>query len=158
MNNPNDIRVKDVRCDFEDTPFRAPLKFGGRIVDGSQLVHVAATVETADGRRAGGNGGMPLGNVWGGPTSRVSSEDTAEAVRRTAQRASRWLAAHADAGHPLDIGHDLEHALQGLAEAVVAEMGLAEPMPTMMALVAASPVDVALHDAYGKVHGRNVYE
>src|SRR5690349_3237583 len=149
MSNPNDIRVKDVRCDVEDTPFRTPLKFGGRVVDGSQVVHVSATVETADGRRAVGHGSMPLGNVWGWPTSRVSSEDTAEAVRRTADRASRWLAAYADAGHPLDIGHDLEHALRGLADAAVAEMGLAEPMPTMMALVAASPVDAALHDAYG---------
>jgi L-alanine-DL-glutamate epimerase-like enolase superfamily enzyme len=158
MANPNDIRVKDVRCEFEDTPFRAPLKFGGRIVDGSQVVNVFATVEAADGRLAVGHGSMPLGNVWGWPTSRVSAEDTAEAVRRTAKAAARWLAAYPDAGHPLDIGHDLEHALRGLADSVAAEMGLPEPMPTMMALVAASPVDAALHDAYGKIHGRNVYE
>jgi L-alanine-DL-glutamate epimerase-like enolase superfamily enzyme len=30
-------------------------------------------------------------------------------------------------------------------------------MPKLMTLVAASPLDAALHDAYGKVHGRNVY-
>ena len=69
-------------CDatFEDTPFRTPLKFGGRVVDGSQVANVAVTVETADGRRAVGEGSMPLGNVWGWPSPNVAPTDAAEAV------------------------------------------------------------------------------
>jgi len=157
MPQVNDVRVKDVRCEFEDTPFRTPLKFGGRVVDGSQIVNVAVTVEAADGRRAVGEGSMPLGNVWGWPSPDVVPADAAEAVRRLATSASRWLAAYPDAGHPLDVGHHLEHALEGLAAEVVGELGLSEPMPKLMALVAASAVDAALHDAYGKVHGRSVY-
>ena len=159
MSHTHDIRVKDVRCTFEDTPFRAPLKFGGRIVDGSQLVHVSATVETNDGRTAVGAGAMPLGNVWGWPSSRVSPDEGAEAVRRLAVAASAWLGDYRDPGHPLDIGADLEHALAGLAAGVVKALNLAEAMPTMMALVAASAVDAAFaRRLTGKAHGRNVYE
>ena len=44
MPQATDVRVKDVSCELEDTPFRAPLKFGGRIVDGSQVVSVSVTV------------------------------------------------------------------------------------------------------------------
>jgi L-alanine-DL-glutamate epimerase-like enolase superfamily enzyme len=157
MPQATDVRVKDVSCELEDTPFRAPLKFGGRVVDGSQVVNVSVTVETADGRRAVGLGSMPLGNVWGWPSPAVAPDDAAEAVRRLARSASSWLASYTDAAHPLDAGVDLEHALDGLAAGVVAELGLPEPMPRLMALVGASPVDAALHDAFGKVHGRSAF-
>ncbi len=157
MAHVNDVRIKGVRCEFEDTPFRTPLKFGGRVVDGSQVVHVSVTVETADGRRADGNGAMPLGNVWGWPTANVAPVDAAEAVRRLAVSASTWLASYPEASHPLDVGVEMEHVLGSLAAKVTDELHLAEPMPKLMALVAASAVDAALHDAYGKVHGLSVY-
>jgi L-alanine-DL-glutamate epimerase-like enolase superfamily enzyme len=35
---------------------------------------------------------------------------------------------------------------------------LAEPIPKLCTLVTASPFDAALHDAFGKIHGRNVYQ
>ena len=158
MAHANDVRIKDVRCEFEETPFRTPLKFGGRVVAESQVTHVAVAVETADGRRAEGKGAMPLGNVWGWPSNRVAADDAAEAVRRLALAASKWLADYAEAGHPLDVEIELERALDGLADGVVKDLKLAEPMPKLMALVAASPVVAGLHDAYGKVHGRSVYD
>src|SRR5262249_10188259 len=37
------------------------------------------------------------------------------------------------------------------------ELNLAEPIPPLCTLVVASPFDAALHDAFGKVHGRNCY-
>ena len=161
MNHPNHIRVREARCIFKPTPFRAPLKFGGRVVDGSETTEITVTVETGSGRVAEGHGSMPLGNVWGWPSAQIGAHDTAEATRRLALRATAWLEdrgrGRGDAGHPLDLGADLDEALPGLAAAVVAEMDLPEPMPAMMALVAASPVDAALHDAFGKAHDRNVY-
>ncbi len=155
---PVEMRIKDARLDFEETPFRAPLKFGGRIVAGSQLVHVALTVETTDGRRGEGAGSMPLGNVWGWPSSAVEPGDTAEAARRLARAATEWVGTYPEPGHPLDIGLALEHEIERLAAGVTFALGLPERMPRLMALVAASAVDAALHDAYGKALGRNVYD
>ena len=37
------------------------------------------------------------------------------------------------------------------------EMGLTPPIPKLCTLVTASPVDAALHDAFGKLHGRNSF-
>ena len=153
-----DVRVVDALCEFEPTPYRAPLKFGGRVVAASHNTNVTVTVETADGRRASGFGSMPLGNVWGWPSQAVEPAETAEAVRRTAVAVVRAAGQYRGAGHPLDIVHDLETGWRGAADAVTQELALAEPMPDLMLLVAASPFDAALHDAYGKVHGRNVYD
>ena len=158
MPKATDVRIVDANCGYEDTPFRTPLKFGGRVVDGSQVVNVTVTVETASGRRATGFGSMPLGNVWGWPSAAVEPAQSAEAVRQTAAAGVRAAAALPDAGHPLDLVAALGHDYQPLADRVTAELALSEPMPKLMTLVAASPLDAAIHDAYGKVHGRNVYD
>ncbi len=52
---PTDIRVLDVRCRTETIKFRAPLKFGGRVVTDCVLLNVTADVETRDGRRGAGS-------------------------------------------------------------------------------------------------------
>jgi len=159
MAQVNDVRIRDVRYEFEETPFRTPLKFGGRVVAASYVTHVVVAVETADGRWAEGSGAMPFGNVWGWPSAVVSPDQSEEAVRRLAMAAFECLADYYyEYGHPLDIEILLENNLDQLADDVVKELGLVEPMPKLMALVAASPAIAALHDAYGKLHGRSVYD
>ncbi len=152
-----DVRIVDARCELEETPYRAPLKFGGRVVDGSKVINVYATVETASGKRAQGHGAMPVGNVWGWPTARVDPPLTEQAVCRTAEAIVAKAASCREAGHPLELVAAIEPDYQPTADAVTAALGLPERMPKLMTLVAASPLDAALHDAYGKVHGRNVY-
>lgn len=157
MSASTDVRIVDARCELEETPFRAPLKFGGRVVDASKIINVYATVETSAGRRATGHGAMPVGNVWGWPSTQVSMLEAEQAVCRTAQALVAQAATQREKGHPLDLVAALEAAYQPTADAIAVEMGLAEPMPKLMTLVAASPLDAAIHDAYGKAHGRNVY-
>jgi L-alanine-DL-glutamate epimerase-like enolase superfamily enzyme len=152
-----DVRIVDVRCDLEETPFRMPLKFGGRVVDGSKVINVHATVETLAGRRAEGHGAMPVGNVWGWPTTRIEPTLTEQAVCRTAEGIVRKAADCRETGHPLDLLTSIEPEYQATADAVTAALGLTERMPKLMTLVAASPLDAAVHDAYGKVHERNIY-
>jgi L-alanine-DL-glutamate epimerase-like enolase superfamily enzyme len=152
-----DIRIVDLRFELEDTPFRAPLKFGGRVVDNSKLINVYAIVETGSGERAEGHGAMPVGNVWGWPTSCIDPPATEQAVCRTAEAIVGKAATCRDTGHPLDLVAAIEPDYALAAEVVIAALDLPERMPKLMTLVAASPLDAALHDAYGKVHGRNVY-
>ena len=155
MPNPNDIRIVDAAVTFEPVPFRAPLKFGGRVVRRTQLIDVAVTVETADGRRATGTGNMPVGNVWAWPSTLVEPAAAEPAMTVFAERAA--AAAVGRAGHPIEIGVGLMHDYDGLAAAVREEHGLPERIPPLARLVAASPLDAAIHDAYGRVHGLNSY-
>ena len=52
MSKSTDIRIVEASCSFEAVPFRAPLKFGGRIVENSFLTNVELTVETRGGQIA----------------------------------------------------------------------------------------------------------
>ena len=45
-----------------------------------------------------------------------------------------------------------------LASAADLSISLPEAIPTLCTLVTASPFDAAIHDAYGKLHGRNAFE
>jgi L-alanine-DL-glutamate epimerase-like enolase superfamily enzyme len=73
------------------------------------------------------------------------------------QRLVREAAGYQDYGHPLEITHELSQGYQPAAEAVVREAALAETMPRLAQLVAASPLEAAIHDAYGKTLGQNSY-
>ncbi len=157
MTKPTDIRIVDVQTDTEHIPYRAPIKFGGRVVTDAVLLNVAVTAETRDGRRAHGFGSMPMGNVWAWPTDRVSTDETLHAMIAAGCRIAADAGAYRDVGHPLDITHDLAKQYGAAADEVVRAAGLAEPMPRLAQLVAASPTEAAIHDAYGKAIGANSY-
>jgi L-alanine-DL-glutamate epimerase-like enolase superfamily enzyme len=154
---PTDISIDAVEFACEDFHYRTPIKFGGVAVDRATLVNVTCAVRTADGKTARGFGSMPLGNVWSFPSRVLSYDDTLGAMRALVERIARIAAGYRGAGHPIDIALDLEPPYRDAARAVAAERRLAEPIPPLCTLVAASPFDAALHDAFGKAHGLNCY-
>ena len=60
MSKPTDIRLVEVEQQTERIAYRAPIKFGGRVVTEAVLLHVQVQVETRDGRRGRGMGSMPM--------------------------------------------------------------------------------------------------
>lgn len=155
---PSDIRILTVRTAYESYRYRTPMKFGGRTVTEATILNVRTLVETRDGRRAEGFGSMPLGNTWSFPSAVVTHDETLGAMRALADRCVGVCEGHQGFGHPVALGVELEEGFLAAAAAVSRERSLAEPMPKLSALVTASPFDAALHDAFGKVHGRNVYQ
>ncbi len=155
--NPRAVRVIDVRVDFEPVPFRAPLKFGGRVLRQTDLVHVTATLVRHDGTAFSGRGSMPLGNVWSWPTSGLSEQDTAAAMRLFVQRLGEHVTESQIDGHPIEIALALHEDFGELAARVQAELGQSEPLPTLARLVAASPLDAAIHDAFGRSRGASCF-
>jgi len=154
---PTDVRIADVSYSYEDFLYRAPLKFGGTIVDRVTLLNVNCVVRTVNGHVAKGFGSMPLGNVWSFPSAVMSYETTLGAMKALAARIRKSTAAHTEAGHPIDINQALEPQYLWAAAEVSKELNLAEPIPKLCTLVTASPFDAAVHDAFGKVHGLNCY-
>ena len=154
---PTDIRIEDVAFAYEDFLYRTPIKFGGMALDRVTLLNVNAAVRTVAGKSARGFGSMPLGNVWSFPSRVLSYEQTLAAMKSLADRYRKLFAECRRVGHPIDIYHLLEPELFRIAGEVTQELKLAEPIPKLCALVVASAFDAAIHDAYGKVHGRNCY-
>ena len=154
---PTDVRIADATFEFEDFHYRSPIKFGGVALDRATVLNVRVTVETRTGRTAEGFGSMPLGNVWAFPSKRLGYESTLGAMKELAAAFWETVEEHTEFGHPVEIGHDLEPRFLAHLGPVADEMQLPEPIPVLAGLVAASPFDAAIHDAFGKAHGLNCY-
>jgi L-alanine-DL-glutamate epimerase-like enolase superfamily enzyme len=151
------VRIADVAFVFEDHRYRTPIKFGGVAVERATLLNVICHVETKAGKRAGGFGSMPLGNVWSFPSRALSYQQTLSAMKELASRIASVYRSCPESGHPIDITHSLEATCLAAAEQVARELQLGEAIPPLCTLVVASAFDAALQDAFGKVHGLNCY-
>jgi L-alanine-DL-glutamate epimerase-like enolase superfamily enzyme len=157
MSKPTDISIKQVRVSTERVEYRTPIKFGGRVVTDAEVVNVEMDVETRDGRQGSGFGSMPMGNAWGWPSQVVSGEKTLAAMLALARRYVELADNYAGCAHPLEITHQLAASLESLAAEAVQAEGVQEAMPRLAQLLAVSPVEAAIHDAYGKTLGQSAF-
>ncbi len=157
MPKSTDTRIRRAESHTESIQYRAPIKFGGRVVTDVVLLHVDVEVETSSGRRAVGQGSMPLGNVWAWPAYAATTDQTLAAMTMLGERLVREADASGLVGHPLDLTRSLAETHTNAAADVVRLLAIAEPMPVLAQLVAASPLEAAIHDAYGKIHEQNAY-
>ena len=155
---PTDVRICEVETSTQSDAYRTPLKFGGVAITCAELLDVRLRVETRDGRSGWGSGSMPLGSTWSFPSRRVPANQTLEAMQRLAAKIARWLSTTDVWAHPVELSHQFEPELFKFADETSRELALVEPVPKLCTLVVASPFDAALHDAYGKIHGRHVYD
>ncbi len=160
MPKPTDVRPVEISLYFLPIATRVPLKFGPEITTEVTCARVKMTVEDRRGRRASGWGETPLSVQWVWP-SQLSYEERHQALRSLCMRiAAAWLASPGEPGHPIEAGHRF---LADVLPTVTAELNRSarrgsEPVPLLGALVCASAFDLALHDAYGVLHGVSTYE
>jgi L-alanine-DL-glutamate epimerase-like enolase superfamily enzyme len=160
MSHPTDIRPVAISLYFLPIKTRVPLKFGPEITTEVTCARVKMTVVDSSGRRADGWGETPLSVQWVWP-SRLGYDERHEALRALClEIAEAWLSRPIDPGHPLEVGHRfIEFVLPGLTKDFNRhDRPRAEPLPWLGALVCASAFDLALHDAFGVLHGVPVYE
>ena len=152
-----DARIADVSFTFEDFLYRTPYKFGGKEVDRVTMLNVRCRITGRSGRSAEGFAAMPMGNVWSYPAPGVPYDTTLDAMKALAGKIAAITRSHREFGHPLDFNHLLEPEYLKAAAGVSVALGLRFPVPKLCTLVTASPFDAALHDAYGRLHGRNSF-
>jgi L-alanine-DL-glutamate epimerase-like enolase superfamily enzyme len=157
MPKPTDIRIQKVSLSKERIGYRTPIKFGGRVVTDAVIVDITVDVETRDGRRGQGHGSMPMGNAWAWPSPQVSGEQTLAAMLEFIHRVVDFANGYRGIGHPLDITHEIAHEHQAISEQIRTHLKLPESMPRLAELVAASPLEAAIYDAFGKSLGTNAY-
>ena len=154
-----DIRVIGTKLYFFPIEARVPLKFGRETVTSVTCARAAVTVRDRGGQTAVGLGETPLSVQWVWP-SQESYESRHQALKDFCIRLAEEWAQWEDFGHPIEIGHDFGEAILPvlLARFNKERRAGAEPMPWLAALVCSSLFDIAVHDAYGQLHGRPVYE
>ena len=158
MKKSTDIRIVDATCSFEPVAFRSPLKFGGRTIENTFLINVEVSVENQEGHHATGFGSMPIGNVWAWPSQVVSAADAEVAMKKFAEEVTEMGADYPDSGHPIEITYQLSAEYHHMGKAISQRLKLDEAIPELGQMVAASPFDAALHDAYGRANEVNSFD
>jgi L-alanine-DL-glutamate epimerase-like enolase superfamily enzyme len=157
MSKSSDIRIKNAVCSTRQIDYRTPIKFGGRVVDDVTLLDVKVEVETRDRRRGTGTGSMPMGNVWAWPTSELDTDQTLAVMVELGQQLVANAGQCAMEAHPLELTEALARDAEAIVKTQAERAGLAESIPKLAELVAASPLEAAIHDAYGRALGLNSY-
>ena len=154
----SDIRVVEATAYFIPAMARTPLKFGGVVMDRLDYATVRVEVENRRGQRGVGWGGMFLSDVWAMPDERVPHDLRLEGMREVTRRYCKLVQGLGQFGHPIDLYYEVEEGLREMAGAISAELKFAVPLPFLGALVSASPVDAAVHDAFGIANGISSYD
>jgi L-alanine-DL-glutamate epimerase-like enolase superfamily enzyme len=155
MSKPTDIRPVGASLYFLPIKTRVPLKFGPEITTEVTCARVMLTVADAQGHTAEGWGETPLSVQWVWPSTLPYDERNEALKRFCVLLTDVWGHAVSDLGHPIEVGYGvLDDILPGLLRTFNRKErpGL-EPMPWLAALVCASAFDLALHDAFGVLHG-----
>jgi len=158
MQKETDVRPASVSLYFLPVETRVPLKFGPETLTSVTCARACMRIEGIDGRAAVGWGETPLSVQWVWPSG-LSYEERHKALKDFCiQLAERWPKLEMT-GHPIEIGHAFQETeLRQLLKEFNGRRADREPMPWLAALVCCSVFDIALHDAYGNLHGLPVYE
>ena len=158
MAKETDVRPVGASLYFLPVETRVPLKFGGETL--TEVICARASVKVADrsGRTVIGWGETPLSVQWVWPSGLGFTERQRAVMGFCEELAGAWARSEAF-GHPVELGHDFQHHELGeLRERFNAGLGLDEPLPYLAALLCLSVFDIATHDAYGKLHGVDIYK
>jgi len=159
MLKPTDIRVIGARLHFLPIRMRLPLKFGTETVTEVTCARVCVRVRDLGGGIAEGWGETPLSVQWVWP-SPLPYADRHERLKQFCTVLAKAWTEFDCSGHPIEIGYDFqEQVLPGLLKKANGQVAQnSEPLPWLGALVCDSAFDLAVHDAFGQLLRRDVYE
>jgi L-alanine-DL-glutamate epimerase-like enolase superfamily enzyme len=153
-----DVVVTDCELFFQPIETRVPLKFGPEVTTHVVSARAHVFVVAKDGTQSDGWGETPLSVAWVWPGSLGYSYRQSRLQDFCVSLRDVWKHI-AYSGHAMEIGHRFVHnELVSLWNEENEGYGEVEKMPWLAALVCDSLFDLALHDAYGKVHGVDSWE
>lgn len=157
MPKQTDIRPTAAELYFIPIKTRIPLKFGHEVVTSVTVARVKIRVADRSGKTAEGWGETPMSVQWVWPSA-LPYEERHEAMLNFCKILAREWASFDAFGHPMELGHKFQlERLAGLLKAFNAGREVAHQMPWLAALVCCSLFDLAVHDAYGIIHGVATY-
>ncbi len=155
---PTDVRIIGTQLYLLPVKTRMPIKFGPEVFTEATYARVSMTVQDHKGHKAQGWGETPLSIQWCWPSS-LSYAHRHERLIGLCQRLTEEWAEFEVWGHPLEIGSDfLDQKLTSIRADLNSGYSDEESLPYLAALVSSSPFDIALYDAYGRLHQRDIYQ
>ncbi len=151
----SDISVQELKPIFRMDKLRVPLKFGQVVVRNSVSMIVEARVRNREGEVSQGWGAMPLVAKWAFPDPEIGHQKKLELMNKIGKESCKTLEENWSGkyGHPLDIMWRERSGLFSLSENIARKQQLGCHPPDLLVLVSTSALDLALHDAFGRVNG-----
>lgn len=158
MGKTTDISVKEIETSSRSFLYRQPMKFGGRVVEDCTVLRTTVAVTSAGSRKkVVGVGEMTMGNAWAWP-SKIPAPLTLKILMQFAEHQMAHARTLNLSGDPLQITHHLAQGREKLAAEFAASQNLTEPIPKLALMLTCSPFEAAVHDAFGRVQGRNSFD
>ena len=145
-------KVIGVRLCFIPVSTRMPLKFGPETLTSVTCARVGLTLRDEKGNQAVGWGETPLSVQWVWPSTLPYEERHRALKELCCVLASSWMGVEGP-GDPIRIGQIFQDELLRPLQSRDTSS-----LPWLAALVCNSPFDIALHDAFGRLVGRPVYQ
>jgi L-alanine-DL-glutamate epimerase-like enolase superfamily enzyme len=155
---PTDVCVTGVELYLLPVTTRVPLKFGAETLTTVTCARVRLFVTGRDGRTAAGWGETPLSVQWAWPAN-FSYAERHEAMIEFCRLLTRAWSEFDACGHPIEIGAAFQRDVLGsLADEFNRDRLQTQHLPHLAGLICCSAFDIAIHDAYGQLHKRPIYE
>ncbi|MEM7475525.1 MAG: enolase C-terminal domain-like protein [Planctomycetota bacterium] len=157
MANPADITIREATNSTRNFVYRQPMKFGGRVVEDVCVLRTEVMV-TRQGskKKVKGIGEMTMGNAWAWP-SKIPGKITLKLMLEIANRAVAKAQEAELSGDPFQINRRIQEIRDAVTHEMQIEYKIAEPIPELAAMVATSPLDAAVHDAFGRCCSANSF-
>jgi len=156
MSKPTDIRALATHVYFLPVETRIPYRFGTEELKRVTCIRAKVDVVSNSGKQASGWGEAPLSAQWAWPSSATFLERQDAMMALCVELGKHW-AGFATSGHPMEVGHAfLTDVLPDVLAAQNSDRD--DEIPWLAALVCNSAFDLALHDAYGHLVGKSIYE
>jgi len=158
MAKASDISIKKVDNSTHSYVYRQPIKFGGRVVEDVTILRSEISVTLGGSRKkVKGIGEMTMGNAWAWP-SKIPSKITLKLLLELANRLALRVEAANLTGDPLQITHQVAAMRDSVTDELNQEFKITERIPKLAAMLAASPLEAAIHDAFGRAQGKNSFD
>ena len=158
MGEKTAMSIAGCRLYFIDVPMRVPLKFGAQTLTSVTCARVHVSVRDQHGRESTGWGETPLSVAWVWPSD-LDYGMRHERLKNFCETLTTEVAAFPTSGHALEIGHAfIDQRLPDLAAIESSGLPANAALPYLAALVCFSAFDLAIHDAFGNLVEKPVYE
>ncbi len=132
---------------FREQPFAKPLQLSSGTI--TEITEATATVRLrVNGKEAEGLGGIYLSDLWAWPDPVLTHVQRDDHMRLLTQSLASELSQLPHTSHPLEAGLRVHTHATALTT---------DTVPLLARLVCASPLDAAIHDAWGQAMGRSAF-
>ncbi|MGC6426031.1 MAG: enolase C-terminal domain-like protein [Akkermansiaceae bacterium] len=151
------MNITGIDLSFVPVVTRVPLKFGNQTLTEVSCARVAVHAEV-EGKTATGWAETPLSVAWVWPSD-LGYREREDRLKAFSEVLRVDLEKNALEGHPMVIGHHfIEKHLHARLNEENADLPESAHMPHLAALVCLSAFDLALYDAFGKLHNVKAFE